>query len=65
MLTCPFCGSKPFVGKHSHYPGKYIVRCGSSGEDCKFFPSSGPIEKKDLPDYEWEWNSRCYSSKSP
>lgn len=58
MKVCPFCKSDALAGKHQHRKGMYIVRCGSSGEHCPFFPSSGPIEKKDLAHHIDKWNNR-------
>ncbi len=64
MQPCPFCGSPAYAGKHKYYEGKFIVRCGGGSHGlCSFFPSSGPIEEKDLGVYIKEWNSRCYVSR--
>lgn len=58
MKPCPFCGTDGYSGEHTYHPGKYIVRCGSSGLNCPFFPSSGPIEKAHLSLHIKYWNER-------
>ena len=55
---CPYCGSEVYAGPHKHIPNKSIVRCGSTGEGCPFFPSSGPIENSEVPKYLAAWNRR-------
>ena len=54
---CWCCGHDGYVGPHAYSPGDYIVRCGSSGDNCFFFPSSGPIDKKDISKYNETWNN--------
>jgi len=58
MKPCPFCGSEPFVGRHTHQPGEFIVRCSSDGENCPFFPSSGPFKQEQLIKHINDWNNR-------
>jgi hypothetical protein len=58
IKPCWCCGHEMFVGEHKRSPGKYVVRCGSDGTNCIWFPSSGAIEKKDLPRYIAIWNAR-------
>ncbi len=58
LKPCPFCKHAGYAGQHTHSLGKFIVRCGSSGENCPFFPSSGPIDNKDLNEYIKVWNRR-------
>ena len=60
LVPC-ICGHKMFVGKHKYRDGHYIVRCGSSGENCIWFPSSGPIDKGDIPKYIEAWNTRSFN----
>lgn len=58
MKPCPYCGTEVYAGKHKHVPGKWIVRCGSTGEKCSLFPSSGAITKKEFPKVLAAWNRR-------
>ncbi len=55
------CGHAMLIQEHPHYPGKHIVRCGSDGKDCIWFPSSGPIEESEIPKYITTWNTRTSS----
>ena len=55
---CPYCGHEVYVGKHSYVATKGIVRCGSDGDHCPFFPSSGPIDMDDIPKVLAAWNRR-------
>ncbi len=59
LKPCPFCGKKGTAIKHPYHKGKYVVHCGSKGYGCKFFPSSGPISKEELPDFIKAWNNRA------
>lgn len=67
LKPCPFCGHAGFAGKHKYYSKKNIVRCGSDGGDlCPLFPSTGTIEKEELPNAIKAWNRRvAFEPDSP
>jgi hypothetical protein len=61
LKPCPFCGSPAYKGEHPHYPGKYLIKCGSyeaGNPRCIFHPSSGPIEDGLLSLYVEAWDKR-------
>jgi hypothetical protein len=57
VKPCPFCGTPAYIGKHPHYPGQYLIRCGGSDSKC-IFPSTGPIPDGLLSLYIERWNTR-------
>ncbi len=55
---CPYCGHEVYAGEYLYAKDKMIVRCGSTGEKCRLFPSSGPVTKEEFPAVLAAWNKR-------
>lgn len=57
-VPCYSCGEGMYAGRHHHRDGAYIVCCSSFGVGCRWFPSTGPIDKEDINNFITAWNTR-------